>query len=62
MLYSIIDIETTGGHASGNRIIEIAIFNFDGENIVDTYQTLINPERRIHFLEFSKVAKSLITP
>jgi len=47
MLYSIIDIETTGGHASGNRIIEIAIFNFDGENIVDTYQTLINPERRI---------------
>lgn len=47
MLYSIIDIETTGGHASGNRIIEIAIFNFDGESIVDRYHTLINPERRI---------------
>lgn len=47
MLYSIIDIETTGGHASGNRIIEIAIYNFDGENIVDSYHTLINPERRI---------------
>ena len=47
MLYSIIDIETTGGHASGNRIIEIAIFNFDGETIVDSYHTLINPERRI---------------
>ncbi|HSY60657.1 MAG TPA: 3'-5' exonuclease, partial [Cytophaga sp.] len=47
MLYSIIDIETTGGHASGNRIIEIAIYNFDGETIVDSYHTLINPERRI---------------
>lgn len=47
MLYSIIDIETTGGHASGNRIIEIAIYNFDGETIVDSYQTLVNPERRI---------------
>jgi DNA polymerase-3 subunit epsilon len=47
MVYSIIDIETTGGHASGNRIIEIAIFNFDGESIVDSYHTLINPECRI---------------
>lgn len=47
MIYSIIDIETTGGHASGNRIIEIAIYNFDGESIVDSYHTLINPERRI---------------
>ncbi len=47
MLYSIIDIETTGGHASGNRIIEIAIYKFDGEKIIDTYHTLINPERRI---------------
>ncbi|MGN6645997.1 MAG: exonuclease domain-containing protein [Cytophaga sp.] len=47
MIYSIVDIETTGGHASGNRIIEIAIYNFDGEKIIDSYHTLINPERRI---------------
>jgi len=47
MLYSIIDIETTGGHASGNRIIEIAIYNFDGEKIIDHYHSLINPERKI---------------
>lgn len=47
MIYSIVDIETTGGHASGNRIIEIAIYNFDGEKVIDQYHTLINPERKI---------------
>jgi DNA polymerase-3 subunit epsilon len=47
MLYSIVDIETTGGHASGNRIIEIAIYKFDGENIIDHFHSLINPQVRI---------------
>jgi DNA polymerase-3 subunit epsilon len=46
-MYSIVDIETTGGHASGNRIIEIAIFKFDGKEVVDKYHSLINPEKRI---------------
>jgi DNA polymerase III subunit epsilon len=46
-MYSIVDIETTGGHASGNRIIEIAIFRFDGKKVRDRYHTLINPEGRI---------------
>lgn len=31
-MYAIVDIETTGGHASGNGITEIAIYIFDGEN------------------------------
>lgn len=46
-VYSIIDIETTGGSRKGNKITEIAIINFDGENIIDEFQTLINPEMRI---------------
>ena len=46
-MYSIIDIETTGGHRDGNKITEIAIINFDGEKIEDTFTTLINPERQI---------------
>ncbi|MCO4753828.1 MAG: GIY-YIG nuclease family protein [Bacteriovoracaceae bacterium] len=45
--YSIIDIETTGGSARANKVIEIAIVNIDGDKIVDTYSTLIYPERRI---------------
>ena len=41
MLYSIIDVETTG---KTNRITEISIFKFDGENIIDEYTSLINPQ------------------
>lgn len=45
--YSVIDIETTGGSARANKIIEIAIINLDGDEIVDSWSTLIYPERRI---------------
>lgn len=43
-LYAIIDIETTGGRASRDKITEIAIVLYDGEQIIDTYETLVNPE------------------
>lgn len=46
-LFSIIDIETTGGFTSANRIIEIAIVNIKDGQIVDRYETLIHPERTI---------------
>ncbi len=46
-MYAIVDIETTGGYASGNNITEIAIFRFDGKEVIDCYHTLINPEQRI---------------
>ncbi len=46
-MYAIVDIETTGGYASRNKITEIAIFIHDGTQIVDSYETLINPERNI---------------
>ena len=42
-MYAIVDIETTGGSATRSRITEIAIYKHDGQNIVDEYQTLINP-------------------
>jgi DNA polymerase-3 subunit epsilon len=43
-VYAIIDIETTGGNASRERITEIAIYVHDGKQIVNEYSTLINPE------------------
>lgn len=46
-MYAIVDIETTGGYASGNNITEIAIFRFDGKEVIDCFHTLINPEQRI---------------
>lgn len=47
--YSIIDIETTGGHRSGNKITEIAIINVNGEEIIEEFSTLIDPEIRIPY-------------
>ncbi|HEX8678091.1 MAG TPA: exonuclease domain-containing protein, partial [Segetibacter sp.] len=43
-MFAIVDIETTGGYASGNSISEIAIAIHDGERMVDYFETLINPE------------------
>lgn len=47
MLYAVVDIETTGGHASGNGITEISILVHDGFTVVDSYETLINPGQYI---------------
>ncbi|MEX2380194.1 MAG: 3'-5' exonuclease [Vicingaceae bacterium] len=46
-MYSIIDIEATGGNAKIGRVTEVAIYRFDGERIVDEFSSLINPERKI---------------
>ena len=45
--YAIVDIETTGGNASHSRITEIAIIIHDGINIIDRWETLVNPEKEI---------------
>lgn len=42
-MYAIVDIETTGGHASANGITEIAIILHNGKEIEGKYTTLINP-------------------
>ena len=43
-LYSIIDVETTGGRYNEEGITEIAIYKFDGLEIIDQFITLVNPE------------------
>lgn len=43
-MFAIVDIETTGGYASGNSISEIAIAIHDGERMIDYFETLINPQ------------------
>lgn len=48
-MYTIVDIETTGGRKLDNKVIEIAIIKFDGKKIIDTFHSLINPERFIPF-------------
>ena len=46
-MYAIIDVETTGGSPSVDRVIEIAVFVYDGTKITDSYSSLINPKRLI---------------
>lgn len=46
-MFAIVDIETTGGHASASAITEIAIAIHDGEKMVDYFETLINPQMPI---------------
>ncbi len=47
MKFAVIDIETTGGFASGNGITEISILIHDGVEVIDQYDTLVNPQCNI---------------
>jgi len=46
-MYVILDIETTGGKYNEEGITEIAIHKFDGHKVIDTFISLINPEKKI---------------
>ena len=46
-MYAIIDIETTGGQFNEEGITEIAIYKYDGYEIIDQFISLINPEKTI---------------
>lgn len=46
-MYAIVDIETTGGKYNEEGITEIAIFIYDGHDVVDSLVTLVNPEKEI---------------
>lgn len=46
-MYAIIDVETSGMTSTNCKITDIAIIIHDGEKIVDEYQSLVNPERKI---------------
>ncbi|HWW42533.1 exonuclease domain-containing protein [Pedobacter sp.] len=47
MQFAVVDIETTGGYASGNGITEISIQIHDGTSVTERFDTLINPEHSI---------------
>ena len=46
-MYTILDIETTGGKYNEEGITEIAIHKFDGHQVVDQFISLVNPEKDI---------------
>ena len=46
-MYAILDIETTGGKYNEEGITEIAIHRFNGQEVVDQFISLVNPEKDI---------------
>jgi DNA polymerase III subunit epsilon len=48
-MYAIVDIETTGGYAAANGITEISIHVFDGNTVIEKFETLINPCQSIPY-------------
>lgn len=46
-MYSVVDIESNGGPFRKESIIEIAIYRYDGHEIVDQFISLVNPESDI---------------
>ena len=47
IIYTIIDIETTGGKFNEEKITEIAIFKLSRNGNISKYHKLINPEKKI---------------
>ncbi len=58
-LYAIVDIETTGGYAVGSSITEVAIRIHDGTQVIDRFESLVNPA---HPIPLSIQALTGITP
>ena len=52
MLYAVVDIETTGSYAAANGMTEIAIVIHDGKQVLDFFESLVNPHLPIpYFIE-----------
>ena len=42
-----LDLETTGLSRENDQIIEIGAVKFQGDRVLDTYRTFVNPNRRL---------------
>lgn len=45
--YVVVDVETTGGKGATHRVTEIGAVKVVGDSVVDTFHTLVNPQRAI---------------
>ena len=44
-MYAIIDLETTGGKYKEEDVTEIAIYRYDGKKVIDSFVSLVKPEK-----------------
>jgi DNA polymerase-3 subunit epsilon len=47
MEFAVVDLETTGGDTRHGRVIEVAIYIFNGKKIIDSYSSLVDPGQQI---------------
>lgn len=47
MEFAVVDIETTGGSPANSRMVEIGVVITNGQEVIEQYQTLLNPGRHI---------------
>lgn len=45
--FCFLDVETTGINFATDKVIEVGVVKAKGKKIIETYSTLVNPERRI---------------
>ena len=56
-MYAIIDLETTGGKYKEEDVTEIAIYRYDGKKVIDSFVSLVKPEKLIPAsMEFVDIA------
>ena len=60
--YAIVDIETTGSHAKGHGITEIAVIITDGQQELERWESLIDPGLRIplHITELTGITDEMV--
>ena len=57
-----VDLETTGGHAARDRIIEAGIVLLENGKVVEEYSTLVNPGSRIPYAiqQFTGITEAMV--
>ena len=60
--FSVLDIESTGlSPRQGDRIIELGITKIDiNGNVIDTYETLVNPERKVSAVNIHGITDRMV--
>lgn len=61
--YIVVDIETTGGNAKWNRVTEIGAVKIRNGEVIEEWQTLINPESAIprRIVELTGITDEMVT-
>jgi DNA polymerase III subunit epsilon len=60
--YVVVDVETTGGWANGDRITEIGAVRIRNHEIIDEFHSLINPQRSIsaHITRLTGITNEMV--